>query len=117
MTYRKCDGEDKEGFSIHIMSLFRPVQELFGYPPHCSSIHNGQQNGIAPRLAEPETNGSSSTTLRTEAVVAGVSDQVESKKEERIPQTIIRSRFSNDEPLELSGDVLVCELALDNAVA
>lgn len=45
-----------------------------------------------------------------------VHDEIQGQEQKRIPQSIVRARFSNDDFLQLFWNVLVRKFALDNRV-
>lgn len=116
-TYSKSDRKNKEAFPVDILPLFGPMQQLLRDPTDYGAIHDTEDDGVTPSLTKPISHSLSSTTGLASTALARVLDQIKRQKQERIAETIVSARFSNNDLLQLSRDVLVGKLALNDAVA
>ena len=108
---RERDGEDEEAFAVDVLVVLGPMQQLLGHPADDGAVRDTEQDGLAPRLAEPHTHGRAGV-----AAVADVLDQVEREEEEGVTQAVVGAGLGHDDLLQVLRHVAVGEAALDNDV-
>lgn len=92
--------------------FLRPMEKLSCDPAYHGSVYYAQENCKAPCLSEPMCHGLRNSTRVTRALGSSVLDQKECEEQKRVSKAIIRTRLSNDEPLQILGNILVGKLPL-----
>lgn len=92
------------------------MQELLRDPPHRRPVHHAQDDGVPPRLPEPQPHGHPGPAALSDAAVADVLDQVQGQEQERVAEPVVGAGLGDDDLLQVLGDVVVGELALDDDV-
>lgn len=92
------------------------MQELLRDPPDRRPVNHTQNDRVTPRLPEPQSHRHPRTAALGNAPIAHVLDQVQRQEQERVAEPIVGTGLGDDDLLQIFGDVVIRELALDDDV-
>lgn len=92
------------------------MQELFRDPPDRCPVHYTQYDSITPRLPKPQSHCHACPSALSNSSVADVLDQVQRQEQKWVPEPVVGTGLGDNDLLQVLGDILIGELALDNDV-